>query len=93
MKGKTVKRLPSIELIRLVLAGDENGWRKYYFLYDGLYRKILKDEFKKSSVILTQNEVDILMAELWESIPDAINTFVKQDEDDFVIRDIESSFL
>ena len=36
MKGKTVKRLPSIELIRLVLAGDENGWRKYYFLYDGL---------------------------------------------------------
>lgn len=93
MKNKKIKRLPSVRMISMVLDGKEKGWDKYYYFYDRLFRKMLSDSFKQSGVLLNPDETDEMMQLFWIGMVTAIRGYKIQDEADFIISDVESSFL
>ena len=94
MENEKIIRLPSVRLIRLLLDGKEEGWVKFYYFYDRLFRKMLTSEFGKKGIILKHDEIDDLMQMLWMKLVPIIRGFKVQSETDFdVAYDDLSSFL
>ena len=67
------------------LANRDEGWEKYYYFYDHLFRSMLESEFAKDGAVLKPDEVDDLMQMLWMKHTQLMREFKVQDEADLIV--------